>query len=166
MKLQSDYWKYPWAWIVIATLFLTLLNGPGGIRSQERIIVGTIDRAGVKKLLGAKDGPSIIIMIASWCGPCREELPALTKLYSKYRSDGLKMVGLSFEYGGRAAIQTVLDRFHVNFPVYCADDQVLRDYHISSIPMFFLIKDGYIVEKLMGRRTEKFLEGRIRELLK
>jgi len=164
--LKSEYGKYPFIWIALATFFLTLLNSPGTVCLEERVIVGEIDKAGIERLFGAKDSPRIIIMMASWCGPCREELPTLTKLCSKYRSDGLKMVGVSFEYEHPSAIQAILDRFRVNFPVYCADAQVLRDYRISSIPMFFFIKDGQIVEKLIGRRTEEFLEGKIRELLK
>ncbi len=76
------------------------------------------------------------------------------------------MIGISFEYEGPSAIQGILDRLNANFPVYCAEDDILRDYEINAIPMLFFIKDGKIVEKIIGSRTEDFLDRKIGDFLK
>ena len=156
----------PSTWLIsIAFLVNTLLPLSAGGRS-EKIVVGTIDKAGLEHLIRAGGSTSIVVMMASWCGPCRKDLPSLIKLYDKYRSRGLKMFGISFEYAGPSAIQKLLDRLYANFPVYCAEDDILRDYGINAIPMLFFIKDGKIVERIIGSRTEDFLDGKIGDFLK
>jgi thiol-disulfide isomerase/thioredoxin len=151
--------------ISVAFLVNSLLPLSAGGRS-EKIVVGKIDKAGLEHLMREGGSPSILVMMASWCGPCRKDLPSLIKLYEKYRPRGLKMFGISFEYAGPSAIQKLLDNLNANFPVYWAEDDVLRDYGINAIPMLFLIKDGKIVEKIIGSRTEDFLDRKIGDFLK
>ncbi len=100
----------------------------------------------------------MIVAMAAWCGPCRKELPALIKLYEKYEDQGLKMVGISLDANGPEAMQPILDKARVNFPVYWVGIDVAHQFNIYAIPMIFFIKDGQVVEKLPGQRTEKFLE--------
>lgn len=158
--------KIPSTWLIsVALLVNSLLPLSAGGRS-EKIVVGKIDKAGLEHLIRAGGSPSILVMMASWCGPCRKDLPSLIKLYEKYRPRGLKMFGISFEYAGPSAIQRLLDKLNANFPVYWAEDDVLRDYGINAIPMLFLIKDGKIVEKIIGSRTEDFMDRKIGDFLK
>lgn len=107
-----------------------------------------------------------MVVLATWCFPCRQELPMLVKVYDKYKSHGLEMVGISVDLGGPSMIQPLLDRAHVNFPVYWAGEEVIRDLNIRGIPLLFLIKEGEIVEEVMGKQSEAFLEKKINELLK
>lgn len=156
----------PSIWLIsVAFLVNTLLPLSAGGRS-EKIVVGKIDKAGLEHLIREGGSQSILVMMASWCGPCRKDLPSLIKLYEKYRSRGLKMFGISFEYTGPSAIQKLLDNLNANFPVYYAEDDVLRDCGINAIPMLLLIKDGKIVEKIIGSRTEDFLDRKIGDFLK
>ncbi len=127
--------------------------------------VGTIDSAGIERLIKANEGAMVIVAMAAWCLPCRQELPTLVKLYDKYRKTGLKMVGISLDLEGSSAIQPVLDEARVNFPVYWAGEQAVYDLKITAIPLMFLVSNGKIVERIMGLQSEKFLDQKISGLL-
>jgi len=158
--------RIPSACLISIALLVHSLFPPDGVGFFERIVVGKINKAGMERLIQAREGPRIIVMMASWCGPCRKNLPSLIKLYEKYRPGGLSMIGISFEYAGPSAIQGILDRLSANFPVYCAEDDILRDYEIHAIPMLIFIRDGKIVEKIIGSRTEDLLDRKIGDFLK
>jgi thiol-disulfide isomerase/thioredoxin len=130
------------------------------------VVAGTIDSAGIDKMIKANEGATVIAAMAAWCLPCRVELPSLVKLYNKYRTKGLQMVGITLDLDGPTAIQPLLDKAHVTFPVYWAGEEAVRDFKISAIPMLWLLRDGEIVEKIAGLRTEKYLEDKITNLLK
>ncbi len=133
---------------------------------SPRIPVAEINQAGIHRLMTDKGSPRLIIHMASWCGPCRQELPALIRLYSRYRSRGVEFFGLSFEIGGPSTLQALLDRVKINFPVYFAKEDILRDLKITAIPVLYLIRDGIIVEKIVGARSEAFLDQKLGEFLR
>ncbi|MFH1349430.1 MAG: TlpA disulfide reductase family protein [Pseudomonadota bacterium] len=152
-------------YLIFSALLINLFYPYISHGSSPKIILEKIDRDGINRLLEAGEGPHVIIVMASWCGPCREELPALIKLYSKYKPYGLKMVGLSFEFGGCSTLMELLEKARVNFPVYWAEHEVLFDYDIPAIPVLLLIKNGKIVAKIVGKRDEDFLDKKIRSLI-
>lgn len=127
--------------------------------------IRTIDINELDQILFQKDAPYMIAVMASWCGPCREELPVLSKLYSKYEAKGLKMVGISLDVGGPHLMQPIIEKLKVNFPIYWIGEKGMDHYHITAIPIIFVIKNGQIVEKIIGKRSEKYLEEKITRLL-
>jgi thiol-disulfide isomerase/thioredoxin len=150
---------------ILATVFLLLsflTSDPAW--AEPRIKVQPIDTAGINKIVKQSEGAAIVVL-AAWCFPCRQELPLLIKLYDKYKSQGLKMYGISVDIGGPSMIQPVLDKAFVNFPVYWADEKVVRDLNIRGIPLLFLVKDGEIIQEVMGRQSETSLEKKMSDLL-
>jgi len=117
------------------------------------------------KIMSDKDCRCMIVAMAAWCRPCRKELPVLNRLYLKYREAGLSVVGLSVDPGGPKAIEPVLKKNQVGFPVYWVGEAAVRKYKIFGIPMIFLIKNGKIVEKIPGERPEAYWEQKIEMLL-
>lgn len=107
----------------------------------------------------------MVVAIAAWCSPCREELPVLDKLYRKYKEKGFSLIGVSVDAGGPKAIQPIVTKTGVTFPVYWLGEDAVKRYRIFGIPMIFLIKNGKIVDKIPGRRPEKFLEEKVVHLL-
>jgi thiol-disulfide isomerase/thioredoxin len=107
----------------------------------------------------------MIVAMAAWCRPCRKELPVLNRLYMKYKNQGLSLIGVSVDPGGPKAIQPVITKAGVTFPVYWVGDDAVRRYKIFGIPMIFLIKNGEIVDKIPGERPEAYLEKKIEALL-
>ncbi|MDO9515467.1 MAG: TlpA disulfide reductase family protein [Syntrophales bacterium] len=157
--------------VVVALMCMTMLVGcsqdeaTGPVSPDNKNLVLPIDIAGIEELIKIRDCPLMLVAMASWCGPCREELPILQRMYEKYKDKGLKIVGISLDVGGPSAMQPLVDQIGVNFPVYWGGEAVTVQYRISAIPLTYIVKNGEIVEKILGGRGEQFIEDKIRSLL-
>ena len=82
---------------------------------------------------------------ASWCAPCRIEMPHLNKLHDKYRAAGLKLLGVNVDEDATKAVGTA-SKWGVKFPVLLdADKKVSRLYDLNSMPTTVLIdRDGKV----------------------
>jgi thiol-disulfide isomerase/thioredoxin len=100
--------------------------------------------------LGAKGGSSLslaqykgqVVMLnfwASWCGPCRQEMPLLENIYKKYNKMGFTLIGVNVEPDSKAA-DDWLKQTPVSFPViYDKDSQVSKLYDVSGMPSTVII---------------------------
>ena len=139
--------------------------GAGGNALASTVIV-PIEEAKLDELLGAKDNRLVVTFMAAWCPPCIDELPVLNKLYHKYKSKGLKLIGISLDIEGPGAMQPTVDKLKTDFPIYWCGEKGVQKFKLNAIPMLFFIKEGEIVEKLYGRRTEGVLNKKFKEFLK
>ena len=153
------------AWLVIGLFTLLLVTPSKAFLAEPAVTVGTVDSAGIEKLI-KESGGTIIVGMASWCFPCRQELPTLVKLYNKYKDQGLKVVGISVDISGPSAIQPIVNEEHVNFPVYWGGEPAIKTLEINRLPMLLLVKNGAIVERVIGKEDETVLDGKIQDLLK
>jgi len=135
-------------------------------QGNARIVVQKIEPKELDKLMKSRESRSLVVAMASWCGPCRDELPFLIKLHNKYNDKGLKIVGISLDADGPEAMQKIADRMKVNFPIYWAGEDAAGKYGIYAIPMLYLIKNGKLIEKIPGQQSESSLEKKIGGLLK
>jgi len=106
---------------------------------------------------------------ATWCGPCRQEMPQLNKLYEKYRASGFQLLGVNVDDDARNAAD-VATKLDLKFPVLLDTDKVVSHlYDLSTMPSTVLIdRDGrvrYVHRGYVGG-TEELYERQIRELLK
>ncbi len=124
-----------------------------------------IDVAGIETLIQERGCPVMLVAMAAWCAPCRAELPVLQEMYEKYKDRGLKIIGISLDMGGPSAMQPLVDQMGLKFPVYWGGEKVAKHYRISAIPLSYLIKNGAVVESILGRRDKAFIEGKIVALL-
>ena len=106
---------------------------------------------------------------ASWCGPCKQEMPHLNRLYDKYRSSGFVLMGVNVDEDPKTAAGTA-GRFGLRFPVlFDADKAVSKLYDLQSMPATVLIdRDGKVRFLHRGYREglEDAYERQIRELVK
>jgi len=106
---------------------------------------------------------------ATWCGPCRQEMPHLNRLYDKYRSAGFVLLGVNIDDDPRAAADLAA-KLGVHFPVLLdTDKRVSRAYDMSAMPATLLIdRDGRVRHIHRGYRdgVERTYEEQVRGLLK
>ncbi len=104
---------------------------------------------------------------ATWCPPCRSEIPGYVKLQEKYKDQGLVIIGVSVDQDGPAVVKKFAADFHMNYPVVMADDSVVQAFgNPDAIPTTFIIdRDGKIRDKKVGAMETDDYEKIIRQYL-
>ena len=106
---------------------------------------------------------------ATWCGPCRQEMPQLNRLYEKYHAAGFVLLGVNVDDDQQKAAE-VAGKLGVTFPVLLdTDKSVSKLYDLSTMPSTVIIdRDGKVRYVHRGYLTgyEDSYEKQIRELLK
>lgn len=125
----------------LALLFVFLLPALAAAASLE-----SLDRKGLDDFVAANKGKVIMLnFFATWCPPCREEIPDLVKLYEEYKKKGVLIVGLSVDED-KNIVPAFLQKRGVKYPVYMAGSSITRAFGISSIPFnVFIDKKGNVV---------------------
>jgi len=124
--------------------------------------------AGNTFTLSDYEGKVVVLNIwATWCAPCREETPEFVDLYSKYRDDGLVILGVSIDKQGESVVKPFMDQYKVNYPVVVDRGTIMDKYGPTmSIPTTYIIgRSGHLKYFAVGALTQKELEPRLKELL-
>ena len=146
--------------VLIAIVFFVIhTDARAGVTIQK------ISESALDELINAGNNKMVVTFMAAWCGPCIDELPVLNKLYQKYKTQGLNLIGISIDLKGPQAMQPVVDKLKVCFPVYWYGESAVQKFSLSAIPVIFWVKNGRIVEKLPGRRSSKELDKKIQKFL-
>jgi peroxiredoxin/outer membrane lipoprotein-sorting protein len=109
----------------------------------------------------------IVDFWATWCGPCREELPAFTALQSQYAGQGFSVIGLSTDEKAQT-VRQFAEKNRINFPLLMADAVVRHDYgDISALPTTFVIdRKGVVRYTHLGTPEDLLLfQKQVEELL-
>ena len=117
--------------------------------------------------LAAYKGKVILVNFwATWCGPCRAEIPDLVELQKKYK-DRLQILGLVVDDEDLDAIKKFAARFSINYPVALATNDIRIQYGgIPALPTSFVLdSEGRLVQKHEGLRDPVLYETEIRSLL-
>ena len=117
-------------------------------------------------LAGYKEKVILLNFWATWCGPCRAEIPDLVELQNKYR-DHLQIIGLVVDDDDRDAIKKFVAEFAINYPVALATNDLRLQYGgIPALPTSFVLNaEGRVVQKHEGLRDPLLYETEIRALL-
>jgi len=107
---------------------------------------------------------------ATWCGPCKVEMPAMEALYQAFRSQGLEILAVSVDQQGAAVTRPFKEAMGLSFPIlHDSDYQVGLTYGARTLPMTYVIdRKGVIRQRVFGARDWNSPEARqlMRELLK
>lgn len=159
-------------WVAVGA-FLFLM---GTVASADALSTGSrAPEIGLKDLKGnlvrmsALKGRVVVVDFwASWCAPCKDEMPVLDRLYRKYRGEGLVVVGVNQDRSD-VNVRDFLRRAPVSFPVVRDQDhRVARRYQPGKMPSSYVIDRHGIVRHVhegFSARDAKSIEREVHELL-
>jgi thiol-disulfide isomerase/thioredoxin len=148
----------------------------GTVAAEASRLAGELDLAGLEKRLAQEKGRVVLLNFwATWCEPCREEFPALSKLQKAYAGKGLRVLGLSTDFASQIpAVEKFLDAQRPAFPNYRkksgGDDQdfinaIDRSWG-GELPFTVLYeRDGKKAKVLTGQQTEASFAKEVQALL-
>lgn len=104
---------------------------------------------------------------ATWCGPCRSEIPGYIELQKKYANAGLTMVGVSLDQGGPGVVKKFIDEQKINYPIVLGDDKITAAFGgVEAIPTTFVIdRSGMIRYRKVGALPAKEFEAVVKSYL-
>ncbi len=99
----------------------------------------------------------MIDFFASWCPPCRKELPSIEKLHKEFAPKGLVVLGINDEK--RSVIDDFRGKRGLTFPILDdTQNMISRSYHVTGIPTTLVVwKNGVVVAHFVGAASEQNL---------
>jgi cytochrome c biogenesis protein CcmG/thiol:disulfide interchange protein DsbE len=161
-------------WIIAAMAIGFVLVLGYGLRSQPVSLIGApapdftlslFDGGGLS--LADRRGSVVVVNFwASWCPPCRDEAPALEKIWREYEDESVIFVGVDYK-DVRSKAMAFIEEFNVTYPNGSdAYNKISGAYHITGVPETFLIaKDGRLAEHYIGPITEAEIRTALEGLL-
>jgi peroxiredoxin len=126
----------------------------------------TLDGARVDRDV-LKGQVTIVNFWATWCPPCRVEIPALQDLHEEFAGEGLVVLGLSTDAGGPGAVTAFLEERGVTYPVAMADAATRNAFGgVTALPTTFILdRQGVIRHRVFGFFAPPAMRAAVRRLL-
>jgi thiol-disulfide isomerase/thioredoxin len=120
------------------------------------------------KIVSTADWKGKVVILnfwATWCPPCREEVPELVQLQNKYK-DKLIVIGASEDEDGPPKVQQFVQRYSINYPVVMATKELIENYGgVPALPTSFVIDpQGHVMTKHTGLYEYDVYEREVRAL--
>ena len=127
----------------------------------------------VEKELQPYRGKVVLLDIwATWCGPCRVEIPGFIRLQEKYRDQGLEVIGVSIDPytsgQGETIVRPFMEQFGINYKIWMVNSPTMFGKYPPGrgIPTTYIIdRNGRTVKMYVGVQPESQFESDIKELL-
>ena len=126
-------------------------------------------RSGKAVRLSDYKGKAVLLNFwATWCPPCKEEIPWFVDLQQRYGTQGLVVLGVAMDDSGRQEIAKFADQMSINYPVVLGTDAVSNQYgNVDALPTTFYIgRDGRIVNRVFGLLSHEEVEENIKAALR
>jgi len=126
------------------------------------------DLAGKEVSLAALKGKVVVVDFwATWCGPCRQEIPGYIEMQKKYGKDGLVIIGVSLDQKGPKVVKKFVEANSMDYTVVMGDDKAVDAFGgFNAIPTTFLInREGRIVHQKSGAMAHAEYEELVKKAL-
>lgn len=168
-KSAQARWSWGVVYAVVAALWLSSLPAGALDAGAKMPEIGLTDLSGKPVNAASLAGKVVIVDFwATWCAPCKEELPILQKLYKKYGAQGLVIVGVSVDKDA-SNIQSFVKKLGLSFPVvHDANHQVSGRYQPPRMPSSYIVDRKGIVKYVHGgfrADDAAVIEKQVQELL-
>ncbi len=92
---------------------------------------------------------------ATWCGPCRVEMPAMEKLYRKFKKENFALLAVSIDSQGKSVVMPFLKKYGITFPILFSPDSGIMDiFRVNALPTSYILdRKGHIVAHVLGGRN-------------
>ena len=120
------------------------------------------------RLTDLKGRVVLLNFFATWCGPCRQEIPDFVQLHKRLNGKGLEVIGVSLDMEAGAVLGPFINRYGITYPIVLGTREVVVDYGgIRGIPTTFVIDDkGEISDYFVGLQPRHVIEESVTKLLK
>ncbi len=149
-------------------LALFLMASPAVARQGDRACdLDLPDLEGKPVHISQFKGKVVVVNFwATWCDPCREEIPDFVRLHKEYRGRGLEIIGVSMDTGKEEQVKAFAKKFGIEYPIVVGDIRVARQWLVQGIPRTLLIdREGKVVQEIVGVTDMRSLETAIKPLL-
>ncbi|MEZ5277752.1 MAG: TlpA disulfide reductase family protein [Opitutaceae bacterium] len=169
--------QYSSLFVFIAVLVVLAQRGAASSGDGPAEEIGGVAPAWELPLIGggtfnSSDLAGKIVVIdfwATWCPPCRAEVPDYVEMQEAYREKGLVIVGISFDEGANAEARVAkfMEDYKINYPVVMGDYAVAEAFGgILAFPTTFVVdREGRLVHRKVGYKPKSYLEEIISGLL-
>ena len=155
---------------LLVTVFAATSLASSGLEGQLAPDFALKSSTGENLRLSEYRGDVVMINFwATWCGPCRQEMPLLDQLYTRYERVGFNLLGVNIDDDSRRAMQ-MIEELGVNFPVlFDARKEVSKLYEVEAMPVTVLVdREGtvrYVHHGYKPGYEDKYLD-QVRSLLR
>ena len=164
--------KYAWILIpLVLVLFVYAKADMPGMSSEDYPDAPEFtleDLKGSKISLSDLSGKVIFLNVwATWCGPCKREIPDFIEAYEHYKDKGLEIIGISVDRISQSKVLSFTEKYKINYPVAMTTSKLTKDYGpFPAIPVTIIIdKNGKIRYRQIGQVDKKFVENWFAKLI-
>lgn len=114
------------------------------------------------------EGEKVVVVNfwATWCGPCRREIPDFNEVYSRYSSRGVEFLGVSVDDSPKEVLPEFVQGTPITYPVLLGSPDLATRYGIQGLPTTFIIdRSGKITKRTIGMMSGAALEAELNKLL-
>jgi len=149
------------AFVISAIISLFILTGCKSSYGDFKLM----DLDGNEMSLSDFNGKIVVLNFwATWCSPCRVEIPYFIEVYNKYKDKGVQFIGVSNE--DASTLRSFAEDYNINYPILIDNAGVIEEWGIRAIPTTFILnKDGKVIFKNIGMMTREQLENNIEDTL-
>jgi cytochrome c biogenesis protein CcmG/thiol:disulfide interchange protein DsbE len=119
------------------------------------------------QLSSLRGKPVVVNFWATYCEPCKKEMPSLAELQKQYEPEGLQILGIVMDDPGEKTILDFAHRLGVNYPVLVGTDKVADTYGgVDGLPTtFYVDRTGKVVDRVLGGVSKAEIEESIKKAL-